>query len=76
MKRDLEEGHRQAQSEQSEQSRASRFPGLLRAALDSIDSQIALIDRVGVIHYVNRTWCQFGKDNGMPSEYKLSLIHI
>lgn len=67
MKRDLEEGHRQAQSEKSG---ASRFPGLLRAALDSIDSQIALIDRAGVIHYVNRTWCQFGKDNGMPSEYK------
>ncbi|RAM64584.1 PAS domain-containing sensor histidine kinase [Herbaspirillum rubrisubalbicans] len=67
MKSDLEEGHRQSQSENTV---ASHFPWLPRAALDSIDSQIALIDRAGVIHYVNKAWCDFGKNNGMPAEYR------
>lgn len=43
MKSDREEGYRQSQSENTV---ASNFLWLPRAALDSIDSQIALIDRV------------------------------
>ncbi|WP_288410235.1 ATP-binding protein [uncultured Herbaspirillum sp.] len=67
MKSDLEEGHRQSQSENNV---ASHFPWLPRATLDSIDSQIALIDRAGVIHYVNKAWCDFGTANGMPPQYR------
>ena len=35
--------------------------------LDSLDDQIALIDRNGTILYVNRAWIEFGRENGMPS---------
>ncbi|ADJ62531.1 GGDEF domain-containing protein [Herbaspirillum seropedicae] len=66
MKRDLEERHRQSQAEKSV---GRQFPRLLRATLDSLDSQIALIDRAGVIHYVNKTWCEFGIENGIPAGY-------
>ncbi|QJQ02231.1 sensor domain-containing diguanylate cyclase [Herbaspirillum rubrisubalbicans] len=67
MKRDLEDGHRQSQAEKSV---VSHLPRLLRAAMDSLDSQIALIDRAGVIRYVNQTWCDFGKENGIPPQYR------
>ncbi|BEV14370.1 sensor domain-containing diguanylate cyclase [Herbaspirillum sp. DW155] len=67
MKTDLEERHRRSQSDKSA---ASHFPRLLQAALDSLDSQIAVIDCTGVIHYVNKTWCDFGKENGIPSGYR------
>ncbi|TDY88394.1 UNVERIFIED_ORG: diguanylate cyclase (GGDEF)-like protein [Herbaspirillum seropedicae] len=67
MKRDLEENHHQSRAGKPP---ASHFPSLLQAALDSLDSQIALIDCTGVIHYVNKTWCDFGKENGMPSGYR------
>ena len=39
------------------------------AVLDSIDSQIAIIDRAGVIVYVNRAWRDFARDNGMPADH-------
>lgn len=67
MKSDLEEEHR---GSQYESSTAGQFPGLLGATLDSLESQIALIDRAGMIHYVNKTWCDFGKENGMPAQYR------
>ena len=39
------------------------------AVLDSIDSQIAIIDRAGVVVYVNRAWRDFARDNGMPEDH-------
>ncbi|MCP3653865.1 sensor domain-containing diguanylate cyclase [Herbaspirillum sp.] len=66
MKRDLQVSHHQSRTDKPA---ASDFPGLLQAAMDSLDSQIALIDGAGVIHYVNKSWCDFGKENGMPSGY-------
>lgn len=35
--------------------------------LDSLEAQIAVIDRAGNIIYVNRTWDAFGIENGMAS---------
>lgn len=67
MKMDLGENQRQPQAGKPA---VSHFPRLLQAALDSLDSQIALIDCTGVIHYVNRSWCDFGKENGIPSGYR------
>ena len=39
------------------------------AVLDSIDRQIAVIDRTGTIVYVNRAWRDFARDNGMPADH-------
>jgi diguanylate cyclase (GGDEF)-like protein len=36
--------------------------------LDSLDDQIAVIDREGNIVYVNRAWTAFGIDNGLASK--------
>ncbi|ADE12005.1 sensor domain-containing diguanylate cyclase [Sideroxydans lithotrophicus] len=35
--------------------------------LDSLEEQIAVIDREGVIVYVNRAWTNFGLENGLAS---------
>lgn len=35
--------------------------------LDSLDEQIAVIDRQGAIVYVNRAWTTFGLENGLAS---------
>jgi len=37
--------------------------------IDSLDEQIAVIDREGTIIYVNRAWTKFGIDNGLASEF-------
>lgn len=36
--------------------------------LDSLDEQIAVIDREGIIIYVNRAWTAFGFENGLSSD--------
>jgi diguanylate cyclase (GGDEF)-like protein/PAS domain S-box-containing protein len=41
---------------------------LALALLDSLDSQIATINRDGVITYVNKAWVDFALHNGMPPE--------
>jgi diguanylate cyclase (GGDEF)-like protein/PAS domain S-box-containing protein len=42
---------------------------LPESALDSLDSQIAIIDRKGVILYTNQAWRSFSCDNGLPEDY-------
>jgi len=37
-------------------------------ALDSLEEQIAVIDREGNIVYVNRAWTTFGIENGLATE--------
>ena len=37
----------------------------LAAVLDSLEEQIAVIERSGVIRYVNQSWIQFGVSNGI-----------
>lgn len=39
------------------------------AVLDSLDEQIAVIDREGTAIYVNRAWSEFGIRNGLPAEF-------
>jgi len=39
------------------------------AVLDSIDSEIAIIDRAGVIIYVNQAWRDFACSNGLPANH-------
>ena len=41
----------------------------LAALLDSLEDQISVIDRDGVIHYTNLAWELFGEQNGMPKGY-------
>ena len=42
---------------------------LFEAILDSLESQIAVIDQNGTIEYVNRAWKQFAVDNGLSAEF-------
>jgi len=37
--------------------------------IDSVEEQIAVIDREGTIIYVNRAWTKFGIENGLSSEF-------
>ena len=49
------------------------------AVLDSIDSQIAIINRAGVIVYLNRAWRDFARDNGMPADHSglnTNYLHV
>ncbi|BBR40887.1 GGDEF domain-containing protein [Aeromonas veronii] len=41
----------------------------LAALLDSLEDQISVIDRDGVIHYTNLAWDLFAEQNGMPKGY-------
>ncbi|WP_421212313.1 diguanylate cyclase [Aeromonas sp. 600479] len=41
----------------------------LAALLDSLEDQISVIDRDGVIHYTNLAWDLFAEQNGMPQGY-------
>ncbi|WP_033137515.1 sensor domain-containing diguanylate cyclase [Aeromonas finlandensis] len=41
----------------------------LAALLDSLEDQISVIDRNGVIHYTNLAWDLFAEQNGMPKGY-------
>lgn len=41
----------------------------LAALLDSLEDQIAVIDRHGGIHYTNLAWVRFAEQNGMPKGY-------
>jgi len=41
----------------------------LSLVLDSLEDQIAVIDRDGTIVYVNRAWITFGTENGLSSGY-------
>ncbi len=43
---------------------------LLAAVLDSLDSQIAVIERSGMIIYVNQAWRSFAIENGMPADHQ------
>lgn len=38
--------------------------GFLKAVVDSLPQQIAVLDGSGVIHFVNDSWIQFGIENG------------
>ncbi len=42
---------------------------LANAVLDSIESQIAVIDRTGVICHVNQAWIDFGRSNGLDDDH-------
>ena len=42
---------------------------LLAALLNSLEDQISVIDRDGVIHYTNLAWDLFAEQNGMPQGY-------
>lgn len=44
-----------------------RASDIFSAVLDSLDSQIAVIDRFGKISYVNEAWCSFARMNGLPA---------
>lgn len=37
--------------------------------LDTLDEQIVVIDKQGIIQYVNRSWRQFGVENGIPAGF-------
>lgn len=39
----------------------------LAALLNSLEEQISVIDRDGVIHYTNLAWNRFAEQNGMPA---------
>ncbi|WP_434471029.1 diguanylate cyclase [Aeromonas veronii] len=41
----------------------------LAALLNSLEDQISVIDRDGVIHYTNLAWDLFAEQNGMPQGY-------
>jgi len=36
--------------------------------LDSLDSQVAIVDRLGVVVYVNKAWQEFARQNGAPED--------
>ncbi|MEI6209907.1 MAG: diguanylate cyclase [Desulfuromonadales bacterium] len=42
--------------------------GLSDLVLDSLEEQIAVIDSIGTIVYVNLAWKRFGSENGLPDE--------
>lgn len=42
----------------------------MTAILDTLDTQVAVIDSVGTIHFVNRAWCEFSRENGLPADYR------
>jgi diguanylate cyclase (GGDEF)-like protein/PAS domain S-box-containing protein len=48
---------------------APEVGGLPASVLDSLYSQIAIIDRMAKIHYVNRAWRDFGH-HGLPSDHQ------
>lgn len=41
----------------------------LKAILDSITEQIAVIDMDGTIIFVNQSWIAFGQENSLASEF-------
>ncbi|WP_314927495.1 diguanylate cyclase [Aeromonas piscicola] len=41
----------------------------LAALLNSLEDQISVIDRDGVIHYTNLAWNRFAEQNGIPQGY-------
>lgn len=61
---------REAVHKRSNRSAAPGVAKLLRSALDSLESHIAVIDRSGSIRYVNKTWCDFGAENGITSGHQ------
>ena len=50
-------------------SRFAERSHYLAALLDSLEDQISVIDRDGVIHYTNLAWDLFAEQNGMPKGY-------
>jgi diguanylate cyclase (GGDEF)-like protein len=44
-------------------------PRLGLAILDSLDSQIAVLDDTGRIVYVNKAWCDVAVSNGIPPDF-------
>ena len=50
-------------------SRFAERSRYLAALLDSLEDQISVIDRDGVIHYTNLAWDLFAEQNGMPKGY-------
>ncbi|HHQ4552560.1 TPA: diguanylate cyclase [Aeromonas veronii] len=50
-------------------SRFAERSRYLAALLDSLEDQISVIDRDGVIHYTNLAWNLFAEQNGMPKGY-------
>ncbi len=49
--------------------RQTEAASLFESVLDSLDSQIAVIDAVGDIIHVNESWIAFGVSNGMPASF-------
>ncbi|MGJ8669957.1 MAG: diguanylate cyclase domain-containing protein [Oceanococcus sp.] len=37
---------------------------MLQTVVDSIDESVAVLDRSGAIHFVNKPWSEFGRSNG------------
>ncbi len=60
--------HRKAAEEALRESNA-----FITSTLDSLTSQIAVLDQQGVIVQVNNTWAQFGKKNGVPTDKQIML---
>jgi diguanylate cyclase (GGDEF)-like protein/PAS domain S-box-containing protein len=66
---------------QAEWNIAPFVKGMSASVLDSLYSQIAIIDRTGLIQYVNQAWCDFGH-HGLPDNHPwvgsnyLDLCHI
>lgn len=54
---------------QTRQSHFAERAHHLAALLDSLEDQISVIDRDGVIHYTNLAWDLFAEQNGMPKGY-------
>lgn len=54
---------------QKRQSHFAERAHHLAALLDSLEDQISVIDRDGVIHYTNLAWDLFAEQNGMPKGY-------
>lgn len=46
-----------------------RSTDFLNSLLDSLCSQLAVIDRSGDIKYVNKAWIEFGRKNGLSVDY-------
>jgi len=54
---------------QGSQLHFSERSDYLAALLNSLEAQIAVIDRDGVIRYTNLAWNRFAEQNGMPKGY-------
>lgn len=49
------------------------------AILNALDTQVAVIDRTGLMVYVNQTWIEQGQLHGMPRDYNWSeqnYLHV